>query len=274
MSTPNHPVTRRHALKTIAAASLGAGLARGLASQSATATKPTLHSYDSYAWLRGFSVVPSWGARIEEAWWYYDGARMREEVALARQVHANCIRLWIEFSAWMANPDKVTASFLDAVKAIGEAGMKTMPCLFNRWHDNQWDYGGTYTETLVRDWKPQLDYIRALVTPLAADENVLIWDLCNEPQAFDLNSDVNEKEFAWLKLIAETVRGCGARQPLTMGTMNGKNIETFAPIMDVLCAHPYAHAAQRTGKAGLRLSGHARVSRQTAAGQRVRPRRP
>ena len=27
-----------------------------------------------------------------------------EEVALARQVHANCIRPWIEFSAWMAAP--------------------------------------------------------------------------------------------------------------------------------------------------------------------------
>ena len=75
--------------------------------------------------------------------------------ALARQVHANCIRLWIEFTAWMADPDKVTASFLDAVKAIAEAGMKTMPCLFNRWHDDQWDYGGTYTEDLLRDWKPQ-----------------------------------------------------------------------------------------------------------------------
>jgi len=106
--------------------------------------KSTLHVYDNYAWLHGFSVVPSWGARIEEAWWFYDGARMREEVSLAKQVHANCIRLWIEFTAWMADPDKVTANFLDAVSAIDEAGMKTMPRLFNRWRDNLWDYGGTY----------------------------------------------------------------------------------------------------------------------------------
>ena len=204
--------------------------------EAATTTKPTLHRYDNYAWLRGFSVVPSWGVRIEEAWWYYDGGRMREEAALARQVHANCIRLWIEFSAWMANPDKVTASFLDAVKAIGEAGMKTMPCLFNRWHDYQWDYGGTYTETLFRDWKPQLDYVRALVPPLAADDNVLIWDLCNEPQAFDVNSDVNKKEFAWLKLIAETVRACSARQPLTIGTMDGRTSRR-SRLSWTCCAH-------------------------------------
>ena len=32
----------------------------------------------------------------------------------------------------MADPDKVTDRFLDAVKAIDEQGMKTMPCLFNR----------------------------------------------------------------------------------------------------------------------------------------------
>ena len=108
-----------------------------------------MHVYPNYAWLRGFSVVPSWGARIEEAWWNYDGARFREEVALAKSVHANCIRLWIEFTAWMADPDKVTERFLDAVKAIDEQGMKTMPCLFNRWHDYQWDYGGTYNEDFV-----------------------------------------------------------------------------------------------------------------------------
>ena len=50
----------------------------------------------------------------------------------------------------MADPDRVTERFLDAVKAIGEAGMKAMPCLFNRWHDGRFDYGGTYTENLSR----------------------------------------------------------------------------------------------------------------------------
>jgi len=166
----------------------------------------------------------------------------------------------------MASPDKVTAYFLDAVKAIDEAGMKTMPCLFNRWHNRDWDYGGTYTETLFRNWKPQLDYVCALVTPLASDECVLIWDLCNEPQAHDLNSDVNKKEVAWLKLIAETVRGCGAKQPITIGTSNGLvgrtgNVETFAPLVDVLCAHPYAH--DRDGLEKLISTYH--VLRQTHA---------
>ena len=166
---------------------------------------------------------------------------MREEVALSRQVHANCLRLWIEFSAWMAQPDTVTANFLDAVAAIDEAGMKVMPCLFNRWHDVSWDYGGTYTEHLYRNWQPMLDYVRALVRPLAADPRVLMWDLCNEPQALDVGNDVNQREFEWLKTIAATVRECGAQQPITIGTMSGSNIDTFAPLCDVLCGHPYAH---------------------------------
>lgn len=233
-------MTRRGALK-LGAAALGAGL-NGVADAQTTAHAPTLHVYPDYAWLRGFSVVPSWGARIEEAWWFYDGARMREEVALAKQVHANCIRVWIEFSAWMANPEKVTASFFDAVTAIAGCGMKTMPCLFNRWHDSMWDYGGTYTEDLFRSPKPKLDYVRALVKPLAGDDRVLIWDLCNEPQARDQNSEVNRKEFAFLKLVADTVRECGARQPITIGTMqNDGNIGTYAPLVDVICGHPYDH---------------------------------
>jgi hypothetical protein len=194
-----------------------------------------------YGWLRGFSVVPSWGARIEQAWWDYHPDRMREEVGLARQVHANCLRLWIEFSAWMAAPDRVTAAFIDAVGAIDEAGMKTMPCLFNRWHDHTWDYGGTYTEHLYRSWNPMLDYVRALVQPLATDDRILMWDLCNEPQARDLEADVDKREFDWMRTMAEAVRACGVKQPITIGTMTGTNIDVFAPLCDVLCGHPYAH---------------------------------
>jgi hypothetical protein len=232
-------IDRRSLLKAATGAAL---LARSVEGQTATEPRrPSLHVYESYGWLRGFSVVPSWGARIEEAWWSYRGDRFREEVALARQVHANCIRLWIEFTAWMADPDTITARFLDAVAAIDEAGMKAMPCLFNRWHDDRYDYGGTYTETLLQNWTPQLDYVRALVRPLASDPRVLIWDLCNEPQAFDQASEVNRKEHAWLGAVAGAVRDCGAQQPITIGTMNGGNIETFAPLVDVLCGHPYAH---------------------------------
>ncbi len=200
-----------------------------------------INRYSDYGWLRGFSVVPSWGARIEQAWWDYTPARMREEIAPARQVHANCIRLWIDFSAWMADPERIAGNFFDAVDAIDEAGMKTMPCLFNRWHDYNWDYGGVYTEHLYRGWGPMLDYVRALVQPLVRDERILIWDLCNEPQAMDEVSDVNLREIAWLKAIADCLRDCGVLQPITVGTMNGANIDIFAPLCDVLCAHPYAH---------------------------------
>jgi len=256
---PLPDITRRQALRTTAITAMAAGLGNDLLAQSSPAAKsapptspkpsspkPTLHAYADYGWLRGFNIVPSWGARIEDAWWFYDGARMREEVALAKQVHANCMRLWIEFTAWMRDPEKVTAHFMDAVAAIAENGMKVMPCLFNRWHDWKFDYGGTYHENMRPGWSQPLDYVKSLVTPLAKDDRILIWDLCNEPAAHDLESDPNKREFAWLSQIAATVRACGAQQPITIGTMNGLvgktgNIETFAPLTDVLCAHPYAH---------------------------------
>jgi len=146
-------MNRRQALQTVAAVTLGAGVTRHVAAQQAAASsKPTMHVYPDYGWLRGFSMIPSWAARIEDAWWFYDGARMREEVALAKQVHANCIRLWIEYTAWFRDPDQVTANFLDAVTAVAENGLKVMPCLFNRWHDSKYDYGGTYVENLRPGW--------------------------------------------------------------------------------------------------------------------------
>jgi len=234
-------ISRREALRLGSTGALAVLASAGL-SPGAEPAKPSLHVYEEYGWLRGFSVVPSWGARIEEAWWSYDPSRFREEVALARGVHANGIRLWIEFTAWMADPDKVTERFLDAVKAIDEAGMKTMPCLFNRWHDHTWDYGGQYFEDLYRNWAPKLQYVRALVEPLVADPRVLVWDLCNEPQASHANDDWAKREVAWLTQVAGAVRDCGARQPITIGTMTGANIDTYAHLCDVLCAHPYSRS--------------------------------
>ncbi|MBI2300967.1 MAG: cellulase family glycosylhydrolase [Armatimonadetes bacterium] len=181
--------------------------------------------------------------RIEEAWWSYHPDRFREEVALARIVHANCIRLWIAFTAWMADPAGVEDSFFDTVAALDEHGMKTMPCLFNRWHDHTFDYGGQYTEDLYRGWGPKLDYVKALVTPLANDPRVLVWDLCNEPQAANLEADWAKREYDFFRQVADTVRSSGAQQPITIGTMVGTNIDTFAPLVDVLCAHPYSHTA-------------------------------
>lgn len=55
------------------------------AAQNPSFPKPTRHVYPDYGWLRGFSIIPSWAARIEDAWWFYDGARMRKEVALFRR---------------------------------------------------------------------------------------------------------------------------------------------------------------------------------------------
>lgn len=247
--------TRRQAITAFAAAIGGQSIpclvARGAEEPTAApaTARPTLHAYDDYGWLRGFGIVPSWAARIEDAWWFYDGSRMREEVALTKQVHANCIRLWIEFTAWIRDPEKVTANFMDAVAAIAEQGLKVMPCLFNRWHDSKFDYGGTYMENIRPEWRQPEDYVKALVTPLAADDRVLAWDLCNEPQAADLKSGFNQREFAWLSAIAATVRGCGARQPILVGTMQGEgHIRTYAPLADVLCAHPYQHTAANLAK--------------------------
>ena len=202
--------------------------------------QPRLHAYSEYGWLRGFNIIPSWGARIEQAWWDYDGERFREEAALATQTHSNCIRLWIEFTAWMANPDRVQAAFMDAIAAIDELGMKTMPCLFNRWHDRDYDYGGTYNEDLCRHLEPKIDYVRTLVAPLAKDERILIWDLCNEPGACQLDAPNAAHEIYWLSRVADAVRRTGAQQPITIGTLQaGRNMDMYAPLCDVLCCHPY-----------------------------------
>jgi hypothetical protein len=92
-------ITRRHTLKTLGGALLGA-TASGTLFAEETRSKPTMHVYPDYGWVRGLGIVPSWGATVVEAWQLYDGARFREEIALAKQIHANSIRLWFEYEAW------------------------------------------------------------------------------------------------------------------------------------------------------------------------------
>jgi hypothetical protein len=199
-----------------------------------------IHRYNDYRWLRGFNMIPSWGARIEQAWWDYDGDRFRAEAALSIQANANCIRLWIEFTAWMADPARVQAAFMDAVDGLGELDLLVIPCLFNRWHDLRYDYGGTYAEDLYRDLTPRLEYAHELVAPLAGDPRILMWDLCNEPQVRDLSDPIAGAELAWLARVADTVRRAGVEQPLTIGTHQaGDNMDIYAPLCDVLCCHPY-----------------------------------
>lgn len=205
-----------------------------------------MHNYSDYGWLRGFNVIASWGARIEQAWWEYDGQKLRREVELGRTVHANCIRIWLEFTAWMADPDGVRAAFLDAVAGIAEKGMKTMPCLFNRWHDQTYDYGGTYIEDLHRDWRPKMEYVRHVVSKLADDDRILAWDLCNEPQYPRLDAASNEKELKWLAATGEAVRSCGVQQPITIGVLQiEEQMDRLAPLCDVLCCHPYGRSQEQ-----------------------------
>ena len=253
-------MTRRRALEALAGTALAAGLGRTVRAQPTESAKPpalpsvprpsfpqpTLHVYESYGWLRGFNCIPSWGARIEDAWWFYDGVQLRRDLALARSVHANAIRLWIEYSAWYRDPEKVTASFMDAIAAIDENGMKAMPCLFNRWVGGNYDYGGSHIDCVRPQMPEQLAYVRALVTPLTRDPRVFCWDLCNEPRGCadptfkSFSEELSVREYRWLLGIAETVKKSGAQQPVTIGTMNATNITFFSPLVDVLCSHPYA----------------------------------
>ena len=55
-------LTRRETLKLGAAAAIGGLMSSTAWAAAEEAKKPSINVYPNYAWLRGFSVVPSWGA--------------------------------------------------------------------------------------------------------------------------------------------------------------------------------------------------------------------
>ena len=201
-----------------------------------------INFYKDYSWLRGFNIIPSWGASIQEAWLRYSPAAFRKELEMLQTLHANCIRLWLDPSVWMLSPESVRDCFLDAINAIDEFGMRTMPVLSNRWHDVRYDYGGIYMENFV-DMRPEAfqvytSYLKDIATPFKSDERILIWDLCNEPQMSSQAAPA--AELILLGRFADTLRRIDVQQPITIGThYSGQNINIYAHLCNVLSCHPY-----------------------------------
>ena len=75
-----------------------------------------------------------------------------------------------------------------------------------------------------------------------------MWDLCNEPQASALNSTRSAR----IRLPpGRRPRPCaGGEQPITIGPMNGGNVEIFAPLCDEHCGHAYQQTRRTETSSG------------------------
>jgi endo-1,4-beta-mannosidase len=203
-----------------------------------------------YAHVRGFNYQPSYDFSGHGIWRHFQPDTIDRELGQGKQHFPgiNTVRLWLSFDAFMVEPARVGDHFATALAIADQHALKVIPTLFNNWHSVP-DFGGVSLEA-IRHWSdegartipanPFLTYVETIVGAHAADDRILLWDLCNEP----FNSGYSDEILRWLESVYVTCKALGAQAPISVGVPpDNQQLEAVTPISDVVTIHPYGDQA-------------------------------
>jgi len=172
-------------------------------------------------------------------------------VPYAKRFGATVLRIWLDWSAYLALGEGMIDHVESALDILGRNGLQMMPVLFNRWVDPRYPAGSISSEDLAHSsyaFDKFWPYVDALVGRLGQDERIVMWDLCNEPQTPRAQPEISLRETLWLAATAERVRKHHPRAPVTIGTMTYDYVVALAPLVDVISFHPYAQSGEEMDK--------------------------
>ena len=202
--------------------------------------------------VRGFNYHPSYSTGSLEDWLLFDEEAWRRELKNGKEKFPgmNTIRIWLSWNAYCRLQGKFTEHIRRVIEICKELDIYVIPCLFNRWHDPMVDCDGIYIDHFLpgSSWLLKFgdlfeDYIDELCEAFGKEERILVWDICNEPLAynddFPMREEVQKHELAWLHKMADRMRKNGVSQPLGIGSVGSEPMETFGDICDVYLTHLY-----------------------------------
>lgn len=201
-----------------------------------------------FASVKGFNYQPGYGATGVDIWRDFRADHIEREIARGKELfpHINTIRVWLSFDAWLIDSGAV-ANLETLLGILHRCGLQAVLTLFNGWHSFP-DFGGITPEHMSLFAGNQAHFgafysgfVRDAVGPLATDERVIAWDLCNEP----FNCAEFENTTKWLSFIREEVAELQPLAPVGISvTAWGSELERVEPFSDVLMIHPYlTHAS-------------------------------
>lgn len=203
----------------------------------------------NYSYIRGFNYQPSYGCCGYEIWNYFNPEIVEREISLGKKYFPglNTLRIWLSFDAFLKNPSSFRHNFSSVLKMCKEKKIKIIPVIFNGWHSFP-DFGGISLEQIICYVNtPDIyrryfySYLEEIVGNFADDENILVWDLCNEP----FNSADSKKDIGLILTWLEDVynfckKEIGVKAPITVGSVPALNsIKLLEKISDVITTHPY-----------------------------------
>ena len=206
--------------------------------------------WNEHDWLVGCNYVPSQSPVLSI--WKEDTLEeilpsVRKELALAKSIGYNTVRMGVRFNMWYHERDKFLDRLDFVLSVLNEYGITLMPCLFSdclpfgrpkdisipkpvpgHGHYDIGCHGGHKNSAHIvppkdavgwchwdePEYRPELEqFERDLFARFGKDERIIIWDLWNEPG----NSKRHGMSIPYLKRVFEIAREYDPIQPLTAG---------------------------------------------------------
>lgn len=209
----------------------------------------------NYSQIRGFNYQPGYGSTGLENWLYFNPSIVELELRRGKAFFPkfNTVRYLLSWDAYLRDPEQFAKNFEKSLQIADKLGIKVIPCLFNRRHDPDLDYGGIYIDHFLPRYSFLLNkenhidgYVQQIVSEHAGDDRILLWDICNEPFHYpdpdNVSIEIKNNELVWISGICDIVRGIDRNKPLgiSIHPFHGiQGLERIEPLCDVLLIHPY-----------------------------------
>ncbi len=233
--------------------------------------------YQSQGWLVGATYIPATAINQIEMFQQgtYDPRRIDAELAIARQLGFNTMRVFLHDLLWAQDRQGFQRRLAQFVAIAANRGIKPLFVLFDScWdphprlgpqrapspgvHNSGWVQSPGADHLGDANYRNILyDYVTGVVSQFRGDQRVLGWDLWNEPdnpaKVYRKVETSNKQELvaALLPQVFQWARAVGPVQPLTSGVWQGSwgpgSRSRIAGIQldnsDVITFHSYAKPA-------------------------------
>ncbi len=203
--------------------------------------------------VKGFNYHPGYSSCSYDSWMNFDAEVWQKELANGKEKFPkiNTIRIWLSWNAYCRDEKGFVANVRTAVEICKSLGLYVIPCLFNRWHDPMVDCDGVYIDHFLprASWlqkfgDPFVDYVQALAAEFKDEENILVWDICNEPfsylsKGFEFKELIEKYERDWLIRMVSLLRQGGVSQPIGVGSTGREPMAIYDEFIDVYLTHMY-----------------------------------
>ncbi len=215
--------------------------------------------YEDKGFIFGFNFVPKTAVNATDMWQEktFDLPQIEKELNLAKETGFNSCRVFLSYVVWKEEKDKYISRFQEFLSVAKKYNITVMPILFDDCafdnlcepfygeqyeprigvHNSRWTPSPGFKLADDKNELPYLEkYLKDFVCAFKNEENILLWDLYNEPG----NSGRNEKCLELVRNAFQWARECEPTQPLTAGRFNYKEYETeFYELSDVISLHTY-----------------------------------